>query len=317
MERTGKVLMLRSSLTCNVLSILWDLGSDKDYSYEKLVDMLRTRYGSKSQTETYRLQLRTRRQSRGESLSNLMQDIRKLMALAYPGKTSELIEEIARDVFIEALYNRNLALQVLTKEPRSLNEAFQIATKLHSYGELVFQADRSDNARNSINSKYREERKSQNIYDGTKESSEQSINSHEFQRVQEMITELSKKMEEMKFKMERRDSSDRTRERTQETAIPKKIICYECGIEGRRRFECPNKASDFTRYANNETSTKKVRFRRSDNNEPMRETDSRRSQHFSEPETEPKHVSSTGDGSLYVNLRLNGSMRKCFIGLRQ
>ena len=46
------------------------------------------------------------------------------MALAYPGKMSELIEEIARDVFIEALYDRNLALQVLAKEPKSLDEAF-------------------------------------------------------------------------------------------------------------------------------------------------------------------------------------------------
>ena len=64
-----KILMLRSSLTGNALSILWDLGSDKDYSYEELVDMLKARYGSKGQTETYRLQLRTSRQSRGESLS--------------------------------------------------------------------------------------------------------------------------------------------------------------------------------------------------------------------------------------------------------
>ena len=95
-----KILMLRSSLTGNALSILWDLGSDKDYSYEELVDMLKARYGPKGQTEAYRLQLRTRRRSRGESLSNLMQDIRKLMALAYPGKMSEFIEEIARDIFV-------------------------------------------------------------------------------------------------------------------------------------------------------------------------------------------------------------------------
>ena len=38
-----KILMLRSSLTGNALSILWDLGSDKDYSYEELVDMLKAR----------------------------------------------------------------------------------------------------------------------------------------------------------------------------------------------------------------------------------------------------------------------------------
>ena len=50
-----KRLMLRSSLTGNALQILWDLGSDKDYSYEELVAMLMARYGSKGQAESFRM----------------------------------------------------------------------------------------------------------------------------------------------------------------------------------------------------------------------------------------------------------------------
>ena len=70
-------MLLRSSLTGNAVQILWDLGSDKEYLYEELVAMLMAQYGSKGQAESFRMQLRARRQSRGESLSSLMQDIRK------------------------------------------------------------------------------------------------------------------------------------------------------------------------------------------------------------------------------------------------
>ena len=58
-----------------------------------------------------------------------MQDIRKIITFAYPGRTSSLIEELARDAFIEALYDRNLALQVMIKEPKGLDDAFQLAFK--------------------------------------------------------------------------------------------------------------------------------------------------------------------------------------------
>ena len=95
-----KRLMLRSSLTGNALQILWDLGSDKEYSYKELVAMLMARYGSKGQAESFRMQLRARRQSKGESLSSLMQDIRKIITFAYPGRISSLFEELARDAFI-------------------------------------------------------------------------------------------------------------------------------------------------------------------------------------------------------------------------
>ena len=308
-----KVLMLRSSITGNALSILWDFGSDKDYSYGELVDILKARYGLKGQTETYRLQSRTRKQSRGESLSNLMQDIRKLMALAYPGKTSELIEEIARDAFVEALYDRNIVLQVLTREPKSLNEAFQIATKLQSYGELVFHADNRKNVRNSESLKFREEKKSLNIYKKmqemkeTKEPDKPSINPHEFRRMQDMMAKLSRKIDEMNVRMGRRDSGGRSNKEEQGSSAPKKIVCYSSGKEGHRRFECPDRNNEMSKPRGGKTSSNSSRHRQWNNREVTREDESE------EPKTEPKHVNSAGEGSLYVNLRINGSVRRCLL----
>ena len=311
-----KILMLQSSLTGNALSILWHLGSNKDYSYEELVDMLKARYGSKGQMATYRLQLRTRRQSRDESLGNLMQDIRKLMALAYPGKMSELIEEIARDVFIEALYDRNLALQVLMKEPKSLDEAFQIATKLRSYSELVFQSDHLKNVRNSDNLKRREDMRTQKIHEETsdvKESSQLYTNPDEFKRMKDMILDLTRKMEEMKTDMERTNNRSRDYRKEKEISLPRKIICYECGKEGHRRFECPDKVSGRPTHQGGRTPADTRRRREWNNRDTTRNDETEEPRQFLGLETKPKHVNSAGEGLLYANLRVNGSMRKCLI----
>ena len=278
--------------------------------------MLKARYGSKGQTEAYRLQLRTRRQSRGESLSNLMQDIRKLMALAYPGKMSELIEEIARDVFIEALYDRNLALQVLTKEPKSLDEAFQIAVKLHSYGELVYHSDHPKNVRNSDNLKCREDVRTQKVHEETsnvEESTQPYTNPDEFKRMKDMIADLTKQMEEMKSNREQTNISNRDYAKKEDISFPKKINCYGCGKEGHRRFECPDKVSERSTYQGERTPGDTPTHRQWNSRNTMRNNEPGERRKFSKLETKPKHVSSAGEGSLYANLRINGSMRRCLV----
>ncbi len=52
-----KTDVLKSVLTGSCSQILWDLGSDSEFSYEDIVNRLLQRYGSKGQTEVYRGQL--------------------------------------------------------------------------------------------------------------------------------------------------------------------------------------------------------------------------------------------------------------------
>ena len=238
------------------------------------------------------------------------------MALAYPGKMSELIEEIVRDVFIEALYDRNLALQVLTKEPKSLDKAFQIAVKLHSYGELVFHSDHSKTVRNSDNLKYRDEMRTQKIHEETsevKEPSQPFTNPDEFKQMKDMISDLTRKMEEMKSNMERTYNSSRDYRKEKEISLPRKIICYECGKEGHRRFECPDKVSERPTHQGGRNSADTRRRRQWNNRDTMRSDEPEESRQFGGSEMKPKYVSSAGEGSLYANLRVNGSMRKCLM----
>ena len=163
------------------------------------MELLKARYGSEGQSESFRMQLRARKQRKGETLSSSVQDIRKLITLSYPGKSSEIVESIARDVFIEALSDRDLALQVLAKEPETLEKAYQTATKLQSHKDLVYSHEPSkgtifsyDKKSNAIQSEVKVENQPKHSKDDMKEMT---------QAIQEMskkIIQFGEDLEKMK-----------------------------------------------------------------------------------------------------------------------
>ena len=99
----NKLAFMKGALTGNAAQVLWDTDRVTTGSWKKLVDMLKSRYSGKRQAEKYRAELQIRRRRHNESLSELHQDIRRLMALAYPKLTAEAREEIACDHFTNAL----------------------------------------------------------------------------------------------------------------------------------------------------------------------------------------------------------------------
>ena len=62
-----------------------------------------------------------------------MQDIRRLMALAYPLPAEEVTEILAKDAFIDALADRELALKVRERDPKDLQHAYRLAANYESY----------------------------------------------------------------------------------------------------------------------------------------------------------------------------------------
>ena len=87
--------------------------------------------------EKFQTELRCRRRNRGESLRELAQDIRNLMAMAYPGEKSGLSEHIARDSFLTALGDAELELKVREREPKNLGEAVGIAQRIELFRNTV------------------------------------------------------------------------------------------------------------------------------------------------------------------------------------
>ena len=95
--------------------------------------MLKARFGSENQAERYRAELRSRKRSKGESLQKLYQDVRRLMSLAYPGESSVLSDIVGRDVFLEVLDDQTLRVRILEKEPKNVDEALNIASRLEAF----------------------------------------------------------------------------------------------------------------------------------------------------------------------------------------
>jgi len=89
---------LKASLKGPAGQLLWDLGSD--VSLDKLLELLRRRFGGADQEERFRMELRNRRRRPKEDLLSLYSDIRRLMSLAYPGPDpSNVKETVGRDAF--------------------------------------------------------------------------------------------------------------------------------------------------------------------------------------------------------------------------
>jgi len=83
-------------------------------------------YSGERQAEKNSAELQIRRRRSHESLSELHHDIRSLMALAYPRLMAEAREEIACDHFTNAFSDRDFALKVKERAPKSLDEALNV-----------------------------------------------------------------------------------------------------------------------------------------------------------------------------------------------
>src|SRR6218665_959772 len=129
-----KTDQLMCALTGPASQLLWDMGAQENVTWKDLVLQLKARYGSEDQKSLYRIKLRTYRQGQGESLSNVVQEIRRMMALAYPGPSSDIVETVACDAFIDALANQDLAQKVREREPANLEAAYKHAVRLDAYG---------------------------------------------------------------------------------------------------------------------------------------------------------------------------------------
>jgi len=131
-----KLHYLRWSLTGAAAQMLW---GTENMSYKELVTRLRSRFGSLDMEEKYQTEIQCRRRKPSESLSELAQDIRRLMMLAYPGERSVMAERLAKEHFISALDDAELELKVREKEPQTLDSAFKSAQRLEVFRNAVEQ----------------------------------------------------------------------------------------------------------------------------------------------------------------------------------
>ena len=81
------------------------------------------------------MELKTRRRKKREQLQAVFQDLKRLMALAFPGQMGPMAEITAIDAFVDALADRNQRKQVLQKSPSTLVEALTWAIRIEAIDE--------------------------------------------------------------------------------------------------------------------------------------------------------------------------------------
>jgi len=114
---------------------LWDAGPQPTVA--DVITLLRTRFGNELHAETFKAEIKVRRRRPKETLQQLYQDISKLVALAYPGSKPELSSHVAKEAFVEALNDPQLQLKVIEREPKTVEDALNIAVKMEAYQASV------------------------------------------------------------------------------------------------------------------------------------------------------------------------------------
>ena len=127
------------------------MDSERITTSADLSSQLRAWHGFEHQADSYRTQLKCRRRNKGESLAALVQDIRRMVTLAFPGPASTVTDSVACDAFLEALDDPEMALrirEIREREPESLDQAFRVAQRLECYigagSVYVYPSDRND-----------------------------------------------------------------------------------------------------------------------------------------------------------------------------
>lgn len=134
-----KQFHLRLCLTGPAAQILWD--SSKTDTADKIIELLRNRYGSLGQAERWRTELKIRKRRPNESLQELYSDVLRLFSLAYPKCDNDVFATFLRDAFLDSLNNQQLYVRIVEKEPSNIDEALQCAMRFEAYDKSTCVVD--------------------------------------------------------------------------------------------------------------------------------------------------------------------------------
>ena len=132
---TDRYHHLCASLNGVAGQVLWDAGPQA--TVDDVVGLLRTRFGNELQAERFKAELKVRQRRTGESLQQLYQDLCKLVALAHPKEEPALVNHVAREAFVIALSDPVLQLKVIEREPKTVEDALNLAVKFEAFQASV------------------------------------------------------------------------------------------------------------------------------------------------------------------------------------
>jgi hypothetical protein len=244
---------MKACLTGNAANILWDTPASRVSTLTQLMDVLSTRFGNEGMAEKFRCELRTRRRQQDESLQVLHQDIQRLASLAFQGPWNEAVDVLARDAFIDALEDDEMAGKVREREPTSLDQAVRIAIRLESYKKSA--SSTIGKGEKCSFSQQQQARASQKTDDPVSNllKAIQSLQS----TMQAQIGNLQSKMESMENQRRyTKNVPSREGGEEQHRVLRNEKRCFKCAELGHFARVCPTKEQTQTRDETQSTSAK-------------------------------------------------------------
>ncbi|XP_050725002.1 uncharacterized protein LOC127002823 isoform X2 [Eriocheir sinensis] len=132
-DEAEKALQLATALRGPAVEVLGHLPPAQRASYGSMAEALRRRFGHHLQAEVYRARLKKRTRERGETLSQLAQDVEALVSRSYPAAPEEMIVVLARDFFVDALHDQQLQTYVKQAHPGDLQVALARALEFEAF----------------------------------------------------------------------------------------------------------------------------------------------------------------------------------------
>ena len=136
---------MMNALTGPAEAIVKEVGSEG--TFEDLMKLLQSRFGNRCRLEKFRTELKNRRRGPDESLQEFYLDLCSLRSNAYGDDPNEKFPEIFfRNIFVDALGDRELRRAILIQEPATMEAAYNVAIKLEAIDD--YQTPFRDGTRN-------------------------------------------------------------------------------------------------------------------------------------------------------------------------
>ena len=132
-SKNEKTFHLMNALTesAEPIPILKEVGPAG--TLKRILELLQNRFGNKANFEKVHADLQNRRRGRSESLQDLYLDLCRLRALASSSTSDEKFpEKYFRNIFVDALNDREFRRDVLVQNPGTMEEAYRVAIQLEA-----------------------------------------------------------------------------------------------------------------------------------------------------------------------------------------
>lgn len=204
-----KGLQLAICLTDEAREVFSSLPAEQRYNFKALTDALTCRFSPEGRESQYSLQLINRTCQSGEDVTTFGHALRRLASKAYPGQ--QLDERILVDIYIKGLPNADIKRHVYLAKPTTLSEAISCAVTYEAFDSPLLRRPKPVAA-------VQEKQPANKPTDSTS------------QQLYEVVTQLSKTVENLQNKMHRPRRSP---------MYNRSMECYNCHQPGHIARNCP------------------------------------------------------------------------------